>query len=74
MPVKVTTMWEPVMGPNWSGTSVTAPPTLLSATAGSLTLRVTPPAAMVSDVGTEWRPSAMTCRVSVLSVIGAGRL
>ena len=48
--------------------------TVLSAMGGSVTWRTWVPEAMVIEVGTEWRPSAMTCMESWFSVVGLVRL
>ena len=74
MPVKVTTNWLPLRAGKLTGTVVVALGTLLSAMGGSVTWRTCRPEAMVMDVGREWRPSAITCMFSWLSVVGLVRL
>ncbi len=72
--MKVTTNVWPVSAGNDSGTVVTASGTVLSAIGGSVIVRTCVPDAMVIEVGTEWRPSATTCMVSLLRVWGRVRL
>ena len=64
---------DPVRAGNVSGTVVTAPGTGLSAIGGSVTWRTWLPEVIVSAVGTEWRPSAITCRLRWLSACGLVR-
>ena len=71
--MKVTTKWEPVKAGNVTGTVVTAPGTVPSAMGGSVTVRTCVPEVIVMDVGTECRPSAMTCMLSPVSVCGRAR-
>ena len=52
---------------------MTAPGTVLSAIGGSATLAHLVPEVMVMAVGTEWRPSAITCMVEVVSACGLAR-
>ena len=73
MPVKVRTKCEPVSAGKETGTVVTASGTVPSAIGGSVTLRAWLPEVTVMAVGTEWRPSAITCRVSPVSVCGLAR-
>ncbi len=61
------------MAGNVNGTVVTAPGTELSAIGGSVTWRTWRPDAIVSAVGTEWRPSAITWRFRWLSACGLVR-
>ena len=72
-PVKVTTKCEPVRAGKETGTVVTAPGTVPSAIGGSVTLRTWLPEVIVMAVGTEWRPSAITCMSRSLSVCGLAR-
>ena len=65
--------WEPVSGAKETGTVVTAPGTEPSAIGGSATLRVWLPEVIVMAVGTEWRPSAITCMVRWVSTCGLAR-
>jgi hypothetical protein len=74
MPVKVTTNWRPLSAGKLTGTVVVALWTVPSAMGGSVTWRTCVPEAMVMEVGTEWRPSAMTCMARWLSVVGLVRL
>ena len=70
----------PVRAGNDSGTVVTAPAVRLSAMAGSGSVRVVAAfwlavvAVIRMLVGTEWRPSAMTCRSMCVNVNGLARL
>lgn len=63
MALNVTTKCDPVIAGNVNGTVVTAPGTGLSASGGIVTWRTWRPDAIVSAVGTEWRPSAITWRL-----------
>ena len=60
----------PVSAGKETGTVVTAPGTLLSAMGGSVTCRTWLPEVIVMAVGTEWRPSAITCMARLLSGCG----
>ena len=56
-----------------TGTVVTAPATELSAIGGTVMVRVWLPDVIVMAVGTEWRPSAITCMSSPVRVCGLAR-
>ena len=72
-PVNVMMKCDPVSGGNETGTVVTAPGTVPSAMAGSATCRTWLPEVIVRAVGTECRPSAMTCMANPLSACGLAR-
>src|SRR5580704_12756108 len=63
MAVKVTMKCDPVRAGKESGTVMVAPGTGESAIGGSVTFRTWVPEVIVSAVGTEWRPSAITWRL-----------
>ncbi len=71
--MNVTTKCEPVRAGNVTGTVVTAPGTVPSAIGGTVTSRVWVPEVMVKAVGTEWRPSAITCMLSPVRLCGLAR-
>ena len=71
--MKVTTKCEPVRAGKVTGTVVTALGTVPSAMGGTVMVRTWFPEAMVMEVGTEWRPSAMTCMLRPVSVCGLAR-
>ena len=73
MPVKVTTKCDPVSAGKVTGTVVTAFGTVPSAIGGTVMVRTWLPEAIVIVVGTEWRPSAMTCMLSPVRVCGVAR-
>ncbi len=69
----MTTKCEPVRAGKETGTVVTAPGTVPSAIGGRATVRTWLPEVIVMAVGTECRPSAITCMASPLSVCGFAR-
>ena len=71
--MNVTTKCEPVSAGKDTGTVVVAPGTVPSAIGGSVTWRVWLPEVIVMAVGTEWRPSAITCMSSVVNACGLAR-